>query len=91
MSLRKVEQYIDILLYLHSNDNITMNSVVNQFKMKYSTVRTIFKRWLADNYILKVRIKDIKAGDDQYYYEITQAGVDYLKQLESKLKKISNK
>ena len=70
MSLPKIEKYINILLYLYSHKEATIIQVVNKFNMKYSTVITLFKRWKDDGYLTRIKIKEIKLGQDQYYYEI---------------------
>ena len=91
MSLKKIEKYIEILLHLHSHENTTINHIVNKFDITYSTVRSLFKKWIKDKYISKVKIKGVKAGEPQYTYHLTNQGIDYLSNLTLKLNEEINK
>jgi len=87
MSLRRIEKYVEILLHLYSIKTATINQIVQEFKMRYSTLSSLFKKWTDEQYISKVERDITYAGEDRYSYQITQKGISYLKDLEEKLDK----
>ncbi len=52
-------------------------------ELPYTSIVTLFKSWVKTDFISKIKISNIKAGEDQYKYEITNKGTDYLKNLSS--------
>lgn len=88
MSLRKIEKYIEILLYLFSNKTATRNQIAKEFRVKYSTLSSLFKKWIGEGYISKVEINITYAGEDRYGYQITEKGIFFLKNLHNRFSEI---
>ncbi len=86
MSLRKIKRYLNILLYLYSNKTITLNQISQEFDIAYSTLSAMFKKWIDEKYLTRIEIDITYAGEDRYRYQITEEGINYLKNLEKKLK-----
>ena len=87
MSLDKLEKYIEILLYLYVNKTSTRNQIVDKYQITYSTLSSLFNKWIDGGYILKVDIEITYAGEDRYGYQITKKGIGYLKNLQGRLNK----
>jgi len=91
MSLDKLEKYIEILLHLYLNKTATRNQIADKYQITYSTLSSLFNKWIDEGYIVKVDIEITYAGEDRYGYQITEKGIGYLKNMQEKLNKTLKK
>lgn len=82
MSLRKIEKYLEILLYFYSREKVTRNELVQEFEMPYSTLSSLFKKWINQGYLTRMEMQITYAGEERFAYEITNKGKKFLKQLQ---------
>ncbi len=83
MSLNRLEKYLNIMLDICSTGNVTRTQISKKHELPYTSIVTLFKSWVKTDFISKIKISNIKAGEDQYKYEITNKGTEYLKNLSS--------
>ena len=66
MSLEKIKRYIDILLYLYSNESITINQISHEFDIAYSTLSALFKKWIDEDKNSEVKITGSQSNSGKY-------------------------
>lgn len=76
MNLSRVEKYLNIMLEICSTGSFTRTQISKRHEIPYSSIVTLFKSWVKTGFISKKNISNIKAGDDQYKYEITNKGTN---------------
>ena len=85
MSLTKIEKYLDILLYFYSTDRATRNELAQKFEITYSTLSSLFRKWVDEGYLTRIEMDITYAGEDRFAYQITDKGIKLLKSLSKKL------
>ena len=79
MSLEKFARYMDILVDLYGDRLITIMDYVKKYEMPYSSVITLFRRWVKEGYLKKIEIEEKKPGGAQYTYHLTPQGKTYVR------------
>ena len=84
MALKKIEKYIDLLLFLYANKKVDVGTIEKKFGMKYITVNKLFKIWMQEGLIEREKIIGTHGGYSYQYY-LNEKGIKFLKERASKI------
>jgi len=77
--MKRIKDYTDILLYIHSQGEVEIKVVAEKFNMGASTIDSLFKQWMRNDYIKREKKKGTYGGYG-YHYSLTENGTNFLKE-----------
>jgi predicted transcriptional regulator len=87
MKTSRIEQYVNLLLFIYGNPSCELATLKKELGMAYSTLHNLLEKWIEEKKIKKVRKDKIYLGGTKDEYSITQEGIDFLFRLKEVLNK----
>lgn len=87
MDTRKIERYVNLLLFIYENPGCVIATIKKEVGMIYSSLYNLLESWIKEKKIIKVRKDRIYFGGKKDEYSITQEGIDLLLRLKEVLNK----
>ncbi len=85
MDLNSIEQYVDLLIFIHSNPNVVASSILSSIKITTTRLYVLLNDWAKDGILIKKKKDQISPGGDQFEFKIAKKGERFLNNIARKL------